>query len=125
MSSLKVKSPPKLSASQWQSAVERYRKSGVSQSAFASELGVSLSAFQYWLYKGRREQEAPRSEGVEGIESSRFSHYKLVPHGESSGEARYEVHLANGRKVVAHGVSIDVALVHRLVTAIDETEARS
>ena len=46
----------KLTPQQWRQLIEKYEASGMEQKAFAKNAGISWSAMQYWLYKGRRER---------------------------------------------------------------------
>lgn len=41
----------------WSALVARYEGSGRSRREFATEAGVGLPIFQYWLYKLRRERD--------------------------------------------------------------------
>lgn len=41
----------------WRAIVAQLERGGERQAGFCAHRGLGLSAFQYWLYRGRREQE--------------------------------------------------------------------
>jgi len=71
--------------------IERFRRSGQSQRAFAQAHGLNLSQFRYWLYHPSLEPENP-----EGI--PRLQEVSLVPRSSSPGWSA-EITLSTGPTV--------------------------
>ncbi|QAU22803.1 hypothetical protein EO087_01400 [Dyella sp. M7H15-1] len=85
----------------WQSHIEAWRKSGLSQSAYCNQQKLSLSSFGYWLHR--------RGESVAVAKI-----LPIVVSGQRS-DARVEVRLPNGWSVkLPLGVRSDdmVSLLH-------------
>lgn len=60
----------KLGREQWEKLVEELKTSGLTQDAFAARHGVSVNTLQFWIYKLRREEKAPRFVPVHVVASS-------------------------------------------------------
>ena len=102
----------------WSALVARFEGSGRSRKAFATEAGVGLAIFQYWLYKLRRERQptAVRKVPVPAV--------RLVPvtmRAQSGAPALIELRVAGVRLRVPVGV--DPGYVARLSAALREARA--
>lgn len=76
----------RVSSTQRQKIVERYRRSGLSQREFAARAGIGLSTLQLWLRKAQVDACAERGKFVE------------IPNVlvKSPATAAYRLHLAGG-----------------------------
>jgi transposase-like protein len=81
-----------------------YAKSGLTQRAFAREIGIGVSTLQYWLRrKGRREPQRQRGETRGGGTSPEVSLLEVdlagIARGGNAVEERYEIEWANGTRL--------------------------
>ena len=73
--------------SDWQSVVERFRGSGLSQKRFCETEGVALSTFSYWMKKAAANTESGSARFVE------LDFLSAVPLAESPPELVVELPL--------------------------------
>ena len=51
----------------WQTLLLEYQESELTQKAFVESKGISISSFQYWLYRSRRKSNGARDRSEERI----------------------------------------------------------
>src|SRR5204862_6655817 len=99
----------------WSALVARFEGSGRSRREFATEAGVGLAIFQYWLYKLRREHQAV------AVRKPRVAEVRLVPvtvRARITAPVRLEIRVAGVRLRVPMGA--DPGYVARLSAALRE-----
>lgn len=93
----------------WAKIVREWRASGKSARLFASRRGLSRHSLQWWASKLRRE---------DGADASRLEFVEIPPPVVEREEARFEVVLANGRRVFV-APRFDEAALARLLVLVE------
>ncbi len=91
----------------WEQIVNRYRRAGLSQAAFAAEQKVGMPALRYWIYKLRDEAQArPEDRRV-----------RLLP-VEVTGLATRSIEVRAGQISIALPAGTPAAYVAELASAL-------
>ena len=102
---------------EWQKRVDRWRSSGLTAKEFAAEMGLKAGTLQFWsckLKQADRRAVAPRvSRATVPVVSSFL---EVAPVAIRDGDQRFEVELANGRRLRVPS-TFDPATLQKLVTA--------
>jgi len=85
---------------EWRKRVDRWEDSGLRAKEFAAETGINAGTLQFWKYKLRRTEGRPavRRPRRTRAAPTASSFVEVQPVGVVA-EARFEVELANGRRL--------------------------
>jgi hypothetical protein len=109
----------KTSAEEWQKRLERWRESGLTAEQFASELGINAGTLKFWRYKVNkaiRETSHPRRP----VKPAAPTTPAFVEVRAASSEARFEIDLANGRRLRVPS-AFDPSALERLIAVLERT----
>jgi transposase len=107
---------------EWAQRVERWRRSGLTARRFAASIGVKATTLSHWawrLNRERRDRQRPavrRRAVAGGVDATRF--IELIP-GRSE-ERRFEIELADGRRVRVPA-DFDAPALRRLLALLSGT----
>jgi transposase len=97
---------------EWVRVAKEYEASGLTQREFAERRGMTLSTLQSWVYRRRRQEEAPVAQSV------RLLPVQVTAAPVERGSDCLEVLTASGERV-SFAVGTDVEYVARLVAALE------
>ena len=88
--------------------MREWRRSGLKAEAFAARRRLKAGTLQWWAYKLKREE----SEAVKPLEFIEITRETVAP------DQRFEVHLADGRRVVVP-IGFDSEALARLISVVE------
>ena len=107
---------PKTSAEEWQKRLERWRESGLTAEQFASELGINAGTLKFWRYKVNKAVRVTAQERrpvKPAAVTSAFVEVRAAP-----SDARFEIDLANGRRLRVPS-AFDPNALERLIAILE------
>jgi transposase-like protein len=109
----------KTSAEEWQKRLARWRESGLTAEQFASEIGINAGTLKFWRYKvnkaARGTPQTRRPVKVAAPAPPAFVEVRAA-----SSETRFEIDLANGRRLRVPA-AFDSSALERLVAVLERT----
>jgi hypothetical protein len=85
---------------EWRTRVERWKDSGLTAQQFAGEMGINAGTLQFWKYKlGKPEAKKPRRRQPRATAALVSSLIEVHPATSAIVETRFEIDLANGRRL--------------------------
>lgn len=103
---------------EWLKRVERWKESGLTAKEFAAETGINASTLQFWRYKLRKPGPASERARRPRVTSAILSSIVEVRPAATSGDARFEVELANGRRLRVPAV-YDASALRALMAVLE------
>jgi transposase-like protein len=104
---------------EWRKRVDRWKASGLTAAEFAAETGINAGTLQFWRYKlskAAREATAKKDRRPDvGLAASLIELRPPVP---AVGDARFEIELANGRRIRVP-VVFDGGALRTLISALE------
>jgi hypothetical protein len=104
---------------EWRRRVERWKDGGLSAKEFAAELGINAGTLQVWAYKLKRGERPARRPSPKAPSDAILS--SLVEVRAPVGpvvDQRFEIELANGRRVRV-GAGFDSGALRALLAVLE------
>jgi transposase len=101
----------KRSRAAWTKLVREWRESGLTAKAFATRRDVRETTLLWWSSRLNREVDELRVRPLEFIEVA-------APTSSTVADARFEIHLANGRTITVP-LAFDPEALRRLLTIVE------
>ncbi len=104
---------------EWRRRIERWKDSGLTAKEFAAELGINAGTLQVWQYKLKRGDRPTRQPRPKVSSNPILSSLVEVraPVG-AVVDQRFEIELANGRRVRV-GAGFDAGALRALVAVVE------
>jgi len=104
---------------EWRARVERWKDSGLTAQQFAAEMGINAGTLQFWKYNlGKPEAKRPRRRQPRATSALVSSIIEVHPATSAVAEARFEIDLANGRRLRVPSV-FDPATLKSLLAVLE------
>jgi hypothetical protein len=104
---------------EWRKRVERWRDSGLTAAEFAAETGINAGTLQFWQYKLKKRIGEGRSpKPVPPRPPLAASIIELRAPAAIATDARFEVELANGRRLRVPA-DFDSGALRTLITVLE------
>ena len=87
------------SRDEWRKRVDRWRDSGLTAREFAAETGINAGTLQFWRYKLRKGEPVSARRRATGAKNPILSSIVEVRPSVATEEMRFEIDLANGRRL--------------------------
>lgn len=104
---------------EWRKRVQRWKESGLTAKEFAAEVGINAGTLQFWCCKLRKDDAPPTRRTRRSPSATILS--SLVEVSATAAppvDQRFEVELANGRRVRV-GRDFDPASLRVLITTLE------
>ena len=87
------------SCDEWRKRVDRWKDSGLTAREFAAETGINAGTLQFWRYKLRKGEPVSARRRATGAKNPILSSIVEVRPAVATEEMRFEIDLANGRRL--------------------------
>jgi transposase-like protein len=84
---------------EWRRRIERWKDSGLTAKEFAAETGINASTLQFWRYQLKRPMPVSGRRRAPSDTAGLLSSIVEVRPPATAGDTRFEVELANGRRL--------------------------